>query len=169
MCFKWTPIRSLHSVTYDWVSKPQLHLQPQLFFFSTLEPLGDQTVVALTTHVSGLEGCWGSGQDFLAACFWWNSSGDLFSYASRPKWHYTFLSPSLFACSLIFDMRGPDIPSSRQRTNDNCRRLSKKAQVREMNWHLFSFLPLVPLVKRGGGDGRNREHMTPQAIWLCPN
>lgn len=124
-----------------------------LSFFSTLEPLGDQTVVALTTHVSGLEGCWGSGQDFLAACFWWNSSGDLFSYASRPKWHYTFLSPSLFACSLISDMRGPDIPSSRQRTNDNCRRLSKKAQVREMNWHLFSFLPLVPLVKRGGGGG----------------
>lgn len=131
-------------MTYDRASKKSLHLQPRLIS-SLSGPLGDQTAVAPTAW-SGVRGLrW--RRKILAACFWWNSSWDLSSYASLPEWHYTFLAPNLFACSLISYMRG------------------------KTDWHLF---PLPPSHwsrsrKKKKKAERNRGHRQLEAIWLCYN
>lgn len=153
-------------MTYDRASKLFLYLQPRLIS-SLSGPLGDETAVDLTAWSGGLR--W--QRKILAACFWWNSTWDLSSYASLPKWHYTFPAPNLFACSLISYMRGPDTPQItaslplHQRASDNCRRLSKKTQVREKDWHLFPLPPFHWSRSRKKKAERNWGHRQLEAIW----
>lgn len=98
-------------MTYDRVSISFLHLQPQLISSHSVDLLEiKQPRPWLCVRL-----LWkGGGGDGIR--FWWLVLMTLilgpFFICQSAEWHYTFLSPSLFAYSLICHMRGPDNPPS---------------------------------------------------------
>lgn len=100
-------------------------------FFPHCGPFRDQTAMDLTVCVwSGK----GGGRWRNKILFWWHSSWDLSSYASPPNGITRFSLPVYLPTLLSATWEAQTTPH--QETNDNCQRLSRKTQVREMDWHL---------------------------------
>lgn len=120
-------------MTYDRVSISFLHLQPQLISSHSVDLLEiKQAWPWLCVRL-----VWKGGEvteyDF-GDLFWWHSSWDLSSYASLPNGITRFSLPVYLPTLLSATWEAQTTPH--QETNDNCQRLSRKTQVREMDWHL---------------------------------